>query len=111
VGENDLLKELREQTKWLRILALPNLKKTVEENLTTIEQRRMYDLSDGKRSTYDVAKKLLTEGIKVSHTTVYNYWKRWSALGIVFPSEEYSGRFEKIMDLKDLNLKDLNLKV
>lgn len=98
------LKELKEQTKWLRFLALPNLKKTIEENLTTKEQRRIYDLSDGQNSTYDIAEKLLGEGIKVSHMTVFNYWKRWFALGIVVPSEKYSGRFEKIINLKELNI-------
>lgn len=100
----EYLKELKEQTKWLRLLALPNLKKTIEENLTTKEQKRIYDLSDGKNSTNDTAKKLLAEGIKVSHMTVYNYWKRWFALGIVVPSEKYSGRYEKIIDLKELNI-------
>lgn len=98
------LKELKEQTKWLRFLALPNLKKTIEENLTTKEQKGIYDLSDGKNSTNDIAKKLRAEGIKVSHMTVYNYWKRWFAVGIVVPSEEYSGRFKKIIDLKEINI-------
>ena len=98
------LRELKEQTKWLRLLALPNLKKTLKGNLTTKEQRRIYDLSSGDNSTHEIAKKLRTEGIKVSHMTVYNYWKRWFALGIVFRSEKYSGRFEKIVDLKELNI-------
>lgn len=99
-----LLKELREQTKWLRFLALPNLKKTIEENLATKEQRAIYDLSDGKNSTYNIAKKLSREGIKVSHMTVFNYWKKWFVLGIVVPSEKYSGRLEKIINLKELNI-------
>jgi len=98
------LRELKEQTKWLRFLALPNLKKTIEATLTTKEQRKIYDLSSGDNSTYEVAKKLQTEGMKVSHTTVHNYWKRWFALGIVVPSEDYSGRYEKIIDLKELNI-------
>ena len=104
---DEILKELREQTKWLRSLALPNLKKNIEDKLTTNEQRRIYDLSNGENSTNDIAKKLRAEGIKVSHMTVYNYWKRWFALGIVFPSEKYSGRFEKVVDLKELNIEVL----
>ena len=105
---DDILKELKEQTKWLRILASPNLpiiKKTIEENLTTKEQKRIYDLSDGKNSLKDIEKKLKAKGIKVSHVTVYNYWKKWVALGLVIKSGEQVGRFEKIIDLADLNIK------
>jgi transposase len=101
----DLLKELKEQTKWLRFLALPGMKKTVEDNIKTKEQKRIYNLSDGTKSTNDIAKKLLEEGLKVSHMTVYNYWKRWLALGLVIPSKKYSGRFEKIINLEDLDIK------
>ena len=104
MSEDSILRELKEQTKWLRFLALPSLKKTFEENLTTKEQKGIYGLSDGENSTYDVAKKLRAEGVKVSHMTVYNYWKRWFALGIVIPSEKYSGRFKKILDLEELNI-------
>ncbi|GAG67821.1 unnamed protein product [marine sediment metagenome] len=103
-NESDELKELREQTKWLRLLALPTVIKTIEENIKTKEQKRIYDLSDGIKSTNDVAKKLFEERIKVSHMTVYNYWKRWFALGLVVPSEKYSGRYKKIVELSDLNI-------
>lgn len=103
--DKDSLKELKEQTKWLRFLAFPNLKKVIEENLTTKQQREIYSLTDGKNSTNVIAKKLILEGIKVSHMTVYNYWKKWNALGIVIPSEKYSGRFKKIIDLENLDIK------
>ena len=101
---DDILEELKEQTKWLRFLAVPQLKKLVEQTLSTKEQKRIYDLSNGKDSTHGISKKLLAEGIKVSHMTVYNYWKRWFALGLVIPSEKYAGRFEKIISLQDLNI-------
>jgi len=100
-----LLKELKEQTKWLRFLALPNLKKIIEENLQTKEQRKIYSLTDGRNSTYEISKKLSVKGIKVSHMTIYNYWKKWSALGLVTHSEKYSGRFENIVNLEDLDIK------
>lgn len=101
----EILKELKEQTKWLRFLALPNLKKIIEENLQTKEQRKIYSLTDGKNSTYEISKKLSIEGIKVSHMTIYNYWKKWSVLGLVIPSEKYSARPENIIDLEDLDIR------
>lgn len=100
----EILKELKEQTKWLRFLALPGIKDTIQNSISTKEQKRIYELTDGKLSTNEISKKLTTEGIKASHMTVYNYWKRWFAVGLVIPSEKYSGRFEKIIDLSDLNL-------
>jgi len=102
---DDIIKELKEQTKWLRFLALPNLKKIIEDNLHTKEQRIIYSLTDGKNSTYEISKKLSIKGIKVSHMTIYNYWKKWRILGLVIPSEKFSGRFEKIIDLEDLDNK------
>jgi len=103
--EDNSLRELKEQTKWLRFLALPTVLKIVEENIKTKEQKRIYDLSDGINSTYDIAKKLLNERVKISHMTVHNYWKRWFSLGLVVPSEKYSGRYKKIIKLSDLNIK------
>jgi len=99
-----ILNELKEQTKWLRVLAIFRLKEIIKEFLITKEQKRIYELSDGKNSTRDIAKKLLAEGIKISHQTVANYWKKWSTVGLVIPSEKYPGRFEKVISLKDLEI-------
>ncbi len=103
---DELLNELREQTKWLRFLALPNLLGVIEDNLKTKEQRAIYHLSEGKNSSYEIARRLKGEGIPISHQTVHNYWKKWFALGIVVHSKKYIGRFKQIIDLKDLNIED-----
>jgi hypothetical protein len=101
---SELLEETKRQTAWLKILALPRLKQVMEETLTNKKEKRMYELSDGSNSTVDVSKQLLKEGIRVSHMTVYNRWKKWASLGIVIPSEEYTGRFKKVIGLADLGL-------
>ncbi|MBN8585869.1 MAG: hypothetical protein J0M37_12315 [Ignavibacteria bacterium] len=100
----EILRELKEQTKWLRFLSLPGLKDTIKNTICSKEQKRIFELTDGKLSTNDISKKLQQEGVKASHMTVYNYWKRWYAIGLVEPSEEYTGRFKKIVELSDLNL-------
>ena len=69
-----------------------------------MERRRKYHLPDEKNSTYDIAKKLLGEGIEVGQMIVFSYWKKWSALGIIVSRGEYFSRFEKIIDLKKLNI-------
>ena len=102
----EVLRELKEHTKWLRFLALPELRRTVQENLKTKEQKRIFELSDGKNSSYDISTRLSQEGIKVSDDTVRNYWKRWFDLGIVIPSDRYSGRFGKMIGLEGLAVKE-----
>ena len=103
--ENDILKELKEQTKWLRLLAFSNLKNVIEENLSTKALKRLYSLSDGKNSSHKIERILTIEGYRLSHVTVLNYWKKWNALGIVAQSEKYKGRFKKIIELQDLDIK------
>ena len=103
--DKEIIKELREQNKWLRFLAFSSLKDLLTSTLDTKEQKKIYEMSDGKSSTNDIAKKLAGEGIKVSHMTVYNYWRRWNALGLVEPSQKYPGRFQKIVNLDDFNIK------
>ncbi len=102
--DKEILKELKEQNKWLRFMAFNSLKSVLSSSLETKEQKRIYYLSDGKNSTNEISKKLQQEGMKISHMTVYNYWKKWNALGIVEPSEKYSGRYQKIVNPDDFNL-------
>ncbi len=104
MSEDAILQELREQTKWLRFLVIVQLKKILEQTLTDRAQRKIYDASDGNKTCRDIANKLLDEGIKITHMTVTNYWRKWAALGIVIPSKKRSGRFQKIMSLEDLNI-------
>jgi len=101
----EILNELKKQTIWLRFLALSKLQEIIKENLTTKELKKIYSLTDGKNSTYEISKKLSIEGIKLSHMSIYNYWKKWAGLGILIPSEKYSGRLEKIIDLENLDIK------
>ena len=101
----EILNELKKQTKWLRFLALPKLKEIVVITLDTNEKRRIYDLSDGQKSSPQITKVLKDQGITVSDRTIRNYWKYWFALGIVEKSVEYEKRFVRIINLADLELK------
>lgn len=101
---DEILTELKEQTKWLKFLAYTNLKQVLVDTLVTNDLKEMYQLSDGNLSTNEISNELKKKGIKVSNKTVHNYWSRWKGLGIVEPSENYKGRFQRIVDLKDFNL-------
>lgn len=63
---DEILKELKDQTKWLKFLALPKLKEILESYLDSDLNRRIYNLSDGKKSSPQIVKELGKEGLKVS---------------------------------------------
>lgn len=100
----EILSELKEQTKWLKFLVLPKLKKIIQETLVNKEQKIIYELSDGINSTHEISKKLSEENIEASHMKVLRYWGAWASLGIVIPSKNYTGRYVKIISLKDLDI-------
>lgn len=85
--------------KWTRFAGMQQLRTILSQNLTKDVEMIIYELSDGERSTREIAK---LSG--VSNATVANYWKRWSALGIVEPSEKREGRFRRICSLAEVGL-------
>lgn len=57
MGDDDsLLAELREQTKWLRLLGLQALRPLLIEVLVSDKHKLAHELTDGSRSVRDVAK-------------------------------------------------------
>ena len=96
--------ELGEMKVWLKLAGLPNLQREINSNLKSDEEKIVYELSDGKRSTRDISNELKKRGRSLTHVTVANMWKRWAAVGLVAPSEKYQGRFKKIIALESLNI-------
>jgi hypothetical protein len=86
--------------KWTRFAGMQQLRNILTHNLTNDTQMLIYEYSNGKRSTREIAA-LARVG---SNQTVVNYWKKWSALGIVEPSQEYQGRFKRICSLEEVGL-------
>lgn len=86
--------------KWARFAGMQQLRSILTNNLTNDTQMLIYEYSNGKRSTREIAK--LT-GVG-SNQTVINYWKKWSSLGIVEPSQKYQGRFQRICSLEQVGL-------
>ena len=95
--EEDLLKAVGETNRWLRIMALPVLREKLEAELDKPELRRIYQQSDG-RPIRDVGK-----AAGVSHTTVQRHWQAWAAQALMEPTG-VSGRYRKIIDLKEVGL-------
>ena len=96
--------ELREIKYWVKLSGHPVLRRAVHENLRNDESKLVYELSDGNRSTREIVEELKKAGKAITHSTVANMWKRWTAVGIVEPSERYQGRFRKVTSLESLGI-------
>jgi hypothetical protein len=97
VGDDPVLLELREQTKWLRFLALRSLPDVLDATLKESVQRTAYELSDGTRST-----RAIGELAGVSPKTISNWWQRWASVGIA--TTDASGRGTRIASLRSLGI-------
>lgn len=98
-GEDSILRELHEQTKWLRLLGLTSLRSLVSTTVQSDRDRLVFDLSDGLRSTRDIAKL-----VGVSQMTVSRLWQDWLTLGICTESRSRPGRAEKLLSLAKLGI-------
>jgi hypothetical protein len=86
--------------KWTRFAGMQQLRTILTQNLTTDVEMLIYELSDGERTTREIA---ALSGVG-SNATVANYWRKWSRLGIVEPSEKRQGRFRRICSLEEVGL-------
>jgi hypothetical protein len=92
--------KLDQLLKWTRFAGMQQLRSILVSNLTNDTQMLIYEYSDGKRSTREVA---MLAGVK-SNKTITDYWKKWVSLGIVEPSQKYQGRFQRICSLEEVGL-------
>lgn len=88
---------LEELLAWTRALALPGVRGTLETTLSTVEERRVFELSDGERTTRDIA-----SSVGVGNAPVSRWWKKWRALGICV--EGSRGRSRHLVKLEDLSI-------
>jgi hypothetical protein len=92
-----LISAIEEQTGWLRALALPQARTTIEHTLTKTVMRKAYEASDGKTTVREVA-----DAAGISKSAVANWWARWCAVGIGIELD--GGRVKHLISLKDLGL-------
>lgn len=97
--EEEILKELKKQTIWLRLIALQSIKRILSETIVTQTEKKIYQKTDGIATTRAIAKET-----GVSHATIANYWKKWTKLGLLVHSEKYKGRYKKIVTLRETGI-------
>lgn len=94
-------------SEFLRIYKFVNHSKIVEALCSELDdnsgiKKKIYELSDGTRSTRDIQKV-----VGISPPTITAYWKQWALAGIAIPAER-KGRFKAAFDLKEYGLSVLD---
>lgn len=97
VSADPLVAAIQEQTRWLRALAMPQVRESVIRTLRKTTMRAAYEASDGRHTARDVAK-----AAGVSLGSVSGWWRQWRAVGIGV--ELQNGRVAHIVSLRDLGL-------
>jgi hypothetical protein len=90
---------LREQARWLRLLGLQALRPLLERVLVTDKQKAIYELSDGRRTTREIAR-----DAGVGAGSVSRLWSEWLASGMCAPSPVASGRAQHLSSLSALGI-------
>lgn len=97
----ELVVAVQDQLRWTRAAALPGVRQTVDETLTTTAQRRCYEALDGTRSGSDAA-----QAAGASTASVSGWTRRWRDLGIAHEVVPETGRSrtKHLVSLEDLGL-------
>ena len=97
--DEEILKVLKEILKWTKFQAWRKVKELLLSELKDEKMKIIYHSSDGK-STREIEK--ITG---VGHSTIHNYWKRWSKVPIVEPIiVKGKVRYKKMFELEDFGI-------
>jgi hypothetical protein len=96
----DVNQKLSQILKWIKFASVQQLRNILSQTLENDTAALVYELSDGKRGTRELAK---LAGLK-SNATIASYWKRWNKIGIVEESPQYQGRYARICSLEEVGL-------
>ncbi len=81
--DEELLAVTKEQLRWSRAAALPQVRETIATALDTRQKREAFELCDGKTTVTATAKK-----VKVAQPTVSRWTIAWQNLGIAYQDED-----------------------
>lgn len=92
--------KISELLKWTKFAGMQQLRNIISQALGDDATAALaFEFSDGARGTREVGRLA-----GASNKTVARYWKKWSNLGIVEPSNAYQGRFQRICSLEEVGL-------
>lgn len=102
--QTEILKEI---LKWIKFTAAKEIRNVLLVTLDSEQRRQIYNLSDGNRSSMEIAKLVGT-----SDTTIRRYWASWVRQGIVESLRVRGGeRYKKSFELEDFGIEVPQLKI
>ncbi|HHX87368.1 MAG TPA: hypothetical protein GX693_04210 [Firmicutes bacterium] len=90
---------LAELVNLYKIVNKPTIAQRLQEELTDLKRKKIYELSNGERSSREIAQ--IVGGINYSTITIY--WRRWAQKGIMLPAQR-AGRYKHVVDLKEYRI-------
>lgn len=90
---------LRDILSWIKLANKPTLKSILLQELDSDEKKKVYELTDGFRSQYDIESQT-----KVTRRMVGYYWQKWYSLGVLVTSDQRKGRMQKIASLDEVGI-------
>lgn len=101
--DQDLIEKFDELIFWVKFSALPTFVPLIKGTLRDEVDRLVYELSDGQRSTRDIAQIVTANGKKITHATIANMWEKWALLNLVMATEK-KGRFKRTVSLASIGI-------
>lgn len=98
-----LSEKLDELIFWTKFSALPTFRALLMDDLREDVDKLVYELSDGERSTRDIARTISRGGRKITHATVANMWKKLAIQNLVIPAQR-KGRYKRAVSLETLGI-------
>lgn len=98
-----LSEKLDELIFWTKFAAFPTFVALLRDALRDDVDKLVYELSDGERTTRDIAEQISNTGRRITHTTVANLWQRWAIRNLVIPAKRV-GRYRRIVSLASVGI-------
>ncbi len=101
MSEDRMIELLAELVKWTKVTSIPKVKDLLEELVKSPEEKIAYALSDGKRTTRDIA-----VSAKVGKDAISKWWRKWTRAGIAEPISVSGGgnRARSLFSLEDFGI-------
>jgi len=100
----EVLKKLDELIFWTKFSAMSTFIPALRHALRDDIDKLVYELSDGEKTTRDIAEIVTKSGRKLGYVTVTNMWEKWQQQNLVIPADR-KGRFKRVVSLATIGLK------
>lgn len=88
-----------------KVINRPKIIDLLRAELKTEQAIEVYQLTDGEKSTRELAGMLKN---KCSHVTVASLWNKWALIGLVVPAKQ-KGRYKAAFDLLEYGVTKIEI--